>query len=60
MKQIQVEVTGADVGQIYRQLRVIAEHVREGHHDGVMDGGPDGDWEYHLHELEDLPKSAPL
>lgn len=51
-KKIIVEVTGENVGQLYRRLLEIAERIAQGHVDGVMNDGPDGDYEYRIYELD--------
>ena len=39
-----VEATGEDVGQLYRRLREVAEQIAQGQ--------TDGDYEYHIYDLE--------
>lgn len=51
-KKIVVEVNGADIGQLYRRLREIAEQIARDETDGVMNDGPDGDYEYHVYDVE--------
>lgn len=52
MKRINVEINGKDIGQLYRRLRDIAEQIAQGEKMGVMDDGPDGDYEYDVIDLD--------
>lgn len=52
VKRINVEINGKDIGQLYRRLRDIAEQIAQGEKMGVMDDGPDGDYEYDVIDLD--------
>jgi hypothetical protein len=51
MKKIIVEVDGTDIGVLYRRLRYIAEEIKAGAEDGVENGNPEGDHEFHIYEI---------
>lgn len=51
--RIVVEAEGDDVGQLYRQLRHIAELIARGETEGVVNEGLDGEREFHLYDLRE-------
>ena len=51
-KRIVVEVNGDNVGQLYRNLRLVAKQIASGETGGVMNDGADGEYEYHIYDLE--------
>lgn len=50
-KRIVVEVNGDDIGQLYRNLRDIAELIAKGETEGVMNDGADGEYEFYIYDL---------
>lgn len=46
-----VEVNGDDIGVLYRRLRHIADLIVQGATDGVENGNPEGDHEFHIYEI---------
>jgi hypothetical protein len=51
MRHILVEVEAPDIASVYRQLKHIAELVKLGETDGVVNDGIDGSREFHLREI---------